>query len=281
MKKRLILLVRSVKRHLSKLTTTQVNNVESKGEQMSGNQLAPNHKDYFTYAKGWADDIYTETLVSRNRYQMAFFVSMVTVIALAVAIAGLVPMQHLAPIIVNHYSNGQISVRPMTESLAPKNQAEVESDIVRYVINRAGFDPISYREQYKLTYLLSNNETVKEYVSSQAKENKHSPINLIGNKGYRSVHVESVVFLDSVSENQGLPKKLQVHHNLAQVNFTITDHLKHHAEQKPIPKTAIISWEYHGTPSAPDELWRNWDGFTVTHYREKQRNIAHQRGGVI
>ena len=33
-------------------------------------------ENYFTQARSWADDIYTAAVISRNRYQMAFFSAM-------------------------------------------------------------------------------------------------------------------------------------------------------------------------------------------------------------
>ena len=36
----------------------------------------------------------------------------------------------------------------------------------------------------------------------------------------------------------------------------------------------IISWRYTKPSRNPDIRWRNWDGFQVTHYQVKQRDLT-------
>ena len=230
--------------------------------------------DYFTEARSWADDMYTHAVVSRNRYKMAFFIAMGLAVLLTVAINGLIPMQHLEPLLIHHYQDGRVTVLPMTQPYAPMNQAQVESEIVRYVINRESYNPSSYHEQYALINLMSNHETGMEYINQQAAGNKTAPINVLGNQGWRSVHIDSVVFLDSTLQNRHQPKAKQTHHNLAEVNFTLTDHFKNSALRKTKALTALVAWEYRGTPSDPNDRWRNWNGFTMTRYTLEQRNVT-------
>lgn len=236
-------------------------------------ELSTAKKNYFVEARSWADDMYTSAIISRNRYKLAFFVAMGLAILLTIAVDGLIPMQHMEPLLVNHYQDGRVSVEPMKQPYAPTNQAQVQSEIVRYVINRESYDPSSYDTQYSLINLMSNREVAKQYIDAQSTGNKRSPINILGNNGFRSVHVDSIVFLDSELENKGKPKSQQTHHNLAQVNFTITNHFKDSARQKTTALTALVSWEYRGTPSDPNDMWRDWDGFTITRYTVEQRNI--------
>lgn len=236
-------------------------------------QLSASKKNYFVEARSWADDMYTSAIISRNRYKLAFFVAMGLAILLTIAVDGLIPLQHMEPLLVNHYQDGRVSVEPMKQPYAPTNQAQVQSEIVRYVINRESYDPSSYDTQYSLINLMSNREVAKQYINAQSTGNKHSPINVLGNNGFRSVHVDSVVFLDSELENKDKPKSQQTHHNLAQINFIITDHFKDSARQKTTALTALVSWDYRGTPSDPNDMWRDWDGFTITRYTVQQRNV--------
>lgn len=230
-------------------------------------------KNYFDTARSWSDDLYTSVIISRNRYKFAFFVAMGLATLLAIAVNGLIPLQHIEPLLVNHYQDGRVFVQPIHQPYVPINQAQVESDIVRYVINRESFDSSSYDEQYSLVNLLSNNEIAKQYMDTQSINNKQSPINLLGANGFRAVRVENVIFLDSVLKNQDkLPSK-KTHYNLAQVNFTVTDHFKDSAVKKIQAHTVLIAWTYCDVPSDPADLWRNWNGFTVTRYTLEQRNV--------
>ncbi len=228
---------------------------------------------YFIEARSWADDMYTSVIVSRNRYKLAFFIAMGLAILLTIAINGLIPMQHMEPLLINHYSDGRVSVQPMAQRAAPTLQAQVESDLVQYVINRESYDASSYDEQYSLINLMSDAEVARQYRNGQSTSNIHSPINILGNQGSRTVHVDSVVFLDSTKQNIGKLKPQQTHHNVAQVNFTVTDHVKSSSIQKTKAYTALLSWAYRGTPSDPNDRWRDWNGFTVTRFTKEQRNV--------
>lgn len=230
-------------------------------------------KSYFVEARSWADDLYTSAILSRNRYQWAFFSAMGLAGLLSVAVVGLIPLQHMEPLLVNHYQDGRVSVLPIKQPYAPTNEAEVQSDIVRYVINRESYDPTSYDTQYSLINLLSSREVAKQYIHAQSANNKTAPINTLNNHGFRSVYVDNVVFLDSALKNKGKPASQQTHHNVAQVNFTLTDHLKASAQQTTTALTALISWDYRGTPSNLSDRWRDWNGFTITRYTLEQRNI--------
>ena len=234
---------------------------------------AGNNKNYFVEARSWADDMYTSAIISRNRYKLAFFAAMGLAGLLAIAIDGLIPLQQLTPLLVNHYQDGRVSVEPIKQPFAPTNQAEVQSELVRYVINRESYDATSYNTQYSLINLLSSRGVARQYMNTQSTDNKRSPISLLGNRGFRTVYVDSVVFLDSKRENKGKPKAQQTHHNLAEINFTITDHFKNSSQQKTKALTALVSWDYRGTPSDPNDRWRNWNGFTVTRYSTQQRNV--------
>ena len=229
--------------------------------------------NYFVEARSWADDMYTSAIISRNRYKLAFFVAMGLAILLSIAVDGLIPMQHMEPLLVNHYQDGRVLVQPMKQPYAPANQAQIQSEIVRYVVNRESYDPSSYDAQYSLINLMSNRQVARQYISAQSAKNKKSPINILGNHGWRSVHVDSVLFLDSTLKNHGKPKSQQTHHNLAQINFSITDHFKDSARQITKALTVLVSWEHRGTPSDPSDMWRDWDGFTITRYGVEQRNL--------
>jgi len=225
---------------------------------------------YFTLARSWADDIYTTTVASRNRYRVAFLCAMGLSIGLSMAVFSLVPLQHIEPLVVHYTRDGDVWVAPTHQPSPPNNQALTESELVRYIQNRESYDPATYDEQYQLISLTSNRIVMHQYQRSQATSNRFSPIKVLGNKGYRTVHVEAVVFMD---HEQPSRKNNKHHANLAEINFTITDHKNNGAIIQKIPLTVLVSWAYRGTPRNPSLRWRNWDGFTITHYRVVQRNV--------
>ncbi len=227
---------------------------------------------YFVRAKSWADDIYTETIAARNRYRFALLWSIGLISCLLVIIIILIPLEHTVLIVVHRSDSGAVWVEPLRQSYAPKNQAEIESEIVRYVVNRESYSASSYDEQYSLVNLLSSSDVAKQYVQGQSLSNKDSDVNRFGNRGTRTVHIENIIFLDNKVLNRSGRKNVK-HHNLAQVDFTITDHDKLTEKTTERPFVALISWFYHGTPRDPESKWRNWSGFTVMRYTVEQRNV--------
>lgn len=228
--------------------------------------------NYFSQATHWSDDLYATTIASRNRWRAVSLYGLTPAIfLLLMSITLLIPTQHLAPLLINHWPDGQVTVVPLKQPHPPKSGAQVQSDIVRYVINRESYSAYSYQYQYQLVTLLSDNSVATQYIKTQQSSNPHAPINVLGDKGSRQVHVTSVLFLDTATDNQ--PNHgIDHHHNLAEVNFTITNH-KANGLTNTVPLTALIAWTYRGTPANPADAWKNWDGFSVTHYQVQQRNL--------
>jgi type IV secretion system protein VirB8 len=234
---------------------------------------SPSKQNYFTQARSWADDLYMSAIISRNRYEMAFFAAMGLAALSIFALVILIPLQRSELLLVNHYPGGRVLVEPMHQAYAPSNPSQVESELIHYVVNRESFAESSYKEQYSLINLMSNNEISQQYRATQSPSNPQSPINVLRRDGLRTVHVESVIFIDSVLKNKGKPPSEQTHTNLAEVNFTVSDQSKNSTLIKTHPFTALISWTYRGIPKDPGDRWRNWNGFTVTRYSLEQRNL--------
>ena len=230
-------------------------------------------ENYFTQARSWADDIYTAAVISRNRYQMAFFFFFLLAALSILALIVLIPLQHSELLLVNHYPDGRVLVEPMHQPYAPSDPYQVESELIHYVVNRESFAESSYKEQYSLINLLSNNDVSQQYRDTQSSGNPQSPINVLKRDGLRTVHVESVIFIDSILKNKGKPLSQQTHSNLAEVNFTVSDQIKNSTLIKTHALTVLISWTYRGIPKDPGDRWRNWNGFTVTRYSVEQRNL--------
>ncbi len=229
--------------------------------------------DYFGAATSWADDYYASAVASRQRYRIAFFLSMGLSVMLTIAITSLVPLQHLIPIEVIKYSDGNVTIKPLQNTHAPINRAQTESDLVRYVVNRESYYPDSYEVQYRLVSLLSNAHVQREYAKAQSISNPISPINRLGKKAIKTVHVESILFLDNDATKRE-PGEVVPHGNLAKIDFTVTLEKQANGASQKIPMTVLVSWIYRGTPQNPDVLWQNWDGFQVARYQLQQRHLT-------
>lgn len=227
--------------------------------------------DYFELARSWAGDFYVNLIGSRNRWRaICLYITLPMSCLLLISISFLIPLQHLQPILIHHYQDGYVQVEPLKSSYIPRNKLEIESDLVRYVMNRESYHEFAYKEQFSLVNLLSDNAVARDYMAAQSMSNKNSPINSLGNNGYRTVQVVSVVFLDKAELNDP-KKKMTPHRNLAQVDFTVTEHNKFNEQGHKTSWIALLSWEYRGMPNDPEQIWKNWNGFTITAYDVQRR----------
>lgn len=243
----------------------------------SNNSKLVNQKskqDYFVKAKSWADECMTQREVTLSWFKLGFGLSMGLNLLLVISVLGLSSIQTLVPLVVHHYDNGVTTVEAIKEQ-SPHNRAQVESDLVRYIQTRESYDPNAYKVQFDLTALLSNEQVANEYQREQQKSNPVSPINRLGLQKIRKVHVYDIHFLDNVINNTSQAKEDKSHHNLAEAVFTVTDLDKQTGQSKTTSMTALISWNYRGTPKSPSERWKNWSGFKVISYQTQQRNVEH------
>lgn len=228
-------------------------------------------KDYFGLAKSWADDFYTTMEISRNRWKaLCLYILLPIVFILLICVASLAPNQHFLPVLVTHYENGLETLTPFKEPYTP-DVAQVKSDINRYVTFRESYSSSTYDYSYRLINLLSSNDVANTYNQDQSSKNNQSPINVLGNKGYTTVKIDQILILDSEDKNNS-DRKDQHHTNLAQVDFIVSEHDKSTGAITSTPYSALVSWQYKGSPKNPADQWENWNGFTVTNYQLQQRN---------
>lgn len=231
-----------------------------------------NHADYFELARSWADDYYTVMRASRNRYRLFLGIAVAVCITLVLAIIPLAHNHEYVPLLVHHYDSGVVSVDQADKHTVPESQAEIESELVRYLVNRESYDPTSFTEQYQLVTLMSDSSVARDYHQAQNSDDQTSLIATLGNKFVRTVKVQSLNFLDKESLNQQ-EKHHQDHKNLAEVNFIVTDKNVKTGTEIKTPYVAIVSWTHEGIPNDPETRWMNWNGFTVTHYQRNQRTL--------
>lgn len=228
-----------------------------------------NLNTYFKEARAWADDNFSRIKQSRSRYQAAFLmVSALNILALII-IGMLAHYQTIVPLLVHHYEHGVTTVEAIDNENVPKNRAQVESDIAHYVENREAYESSSFRAQFELVHILSNNNVAKEYSKEQEAGNTVSPIHLLGNHAKREVRIYSINFLDSMLSNANDIHK--DHKALAEVVFSLIDTDKNTGKTSYAHYNALISWRYGRPSNSPEVRWKNWDGFEVVRYRKQIR----------
>lgn len=226
--------------------------------------------DIFKKANTWADDYYTLAVAAKTRYQYLALGALAIIALQAIAITMLLPLKRDIPLAINHYPDGYVTVTPVQSIKAPVNKSEIESELVRYIINRESYSATSYPEQFALVNLLSSDAIARDYMNQQEATSNNAFVKTLGNEGTRIVHIESINFLDRADwVDKNHPE--QVHRNLAQIDYTVTTHLG--GSDHPTAYSALVSWDYRGTPDNPEERWKNWDGFVVTDYQNNQRSI--------
>lgn len=241
---------------------------------MPGKETKPEStkkSDYFKLARSWASDKNTQLVLSRNRYRFAFFASMgLTAISL-LTLLFLANNQHIQLVVVHEGKSGYVWLSsPKQKRKIKPNWERAQAEIAHYVIARESYDPVLYLQQSEEVKLLSSFEIAQEYEISQDKNNKSSAINLLAAKGYRTVVINNILNLSTKDKNN--PKRDK---NLAQVDFTVTDHLFGETQKISTPETALVSWRYAGTPNNPSLIFSDWDGFKITKYVTQVVNSTH------
>jgi type IV secretion system protein VirB8 len=185
----------------------------------------------------------------------------------------LFPLKSWEPIIVQkNTQTGEVFVDDIHNHYLPETSSEVQSDLVRYVVARETFSLSDNHARSRQVLYASSPPIAKGYNDLQDGNNPKSPFNLYGSKGFRTVKVEDVVFLDNASS--ALEKKKQQQEKiptLAKVDFTTTES----SGQMTVEKNWVVTirFQYLGIPDEKEAAWLNWNGFTVTDYRVDQRNI--------
>jgi type IV secretion system protein VirB8 len=261
-------LLQRYKRFIKQLTKVKKQNKKPKALNLE--KHLPN---YFIQASSWATDFQTHMVLSRNRYRVAFIISLLLSCLLVLALCAVLPLEHFQPLLIHHYEDGVISVDPIKKNDLPQSKALVESEITRYIQARESYDPSSYSSQYQLVNLMSDTAVFRSYQREQSSDNPQSNINTLGNKFIRQVRIESIVFLNLHKAKSSLEID---DNNLAEVNFSTIDINNSNGKRIVSPFVATMSWKHLGIPHDPQLRWRNWDGFVVSDYQLVQRSVTDQ-----
>lgn len=230
-------------------------------------------ENYFKAGQDWYVDQYELIKVQSNRWFIGLLVSMTLCVVLTVALIALFPLKTLIPFVIHqNTTTGEVWVdRPKTSYL-PANDAEVESDIVRYLTAYKGYTAADINQRFNFVVLLSANNIAKQYADEQSNGNRDSPINTLAKDGTRTVRVEDIVFIDKAGTHEVREFK-EPSHNLAKVDL-ITTTIDHVGNKKVESLVATIGWTYKGLPKNQQDAWDNWNGFTVTSLRIDPKNIG-------
>jgi len=228
--------------------------------------------EYFEQANQWFVDKYEKANIMANRWFAAFLGSILLSALLVIALLCLLPLKTVIPVVVHHNTTtGETWVEKPSKKYAPETEAQTQSDIVRYITNRESYTAADINHRYHLVMLMSSPHVARDYREEQSNTNPKSPVNVLGREGYKTIHIEDIVFIDKEGIEE-LRHFRQKSVNLAKVDFaTVT------MDQNGIKHTnywvATIGWSYKGLPDNKEDAWDNWNGFTVTTYRVDPKNI--------
>lgn len=220
--------------------------------------------NYFENAKDWAYERYQIQEVMANRWQLAFWLSMIFSVLLLVVYVMLFPLKTWDPIVVNRNTQtGEVWVQPATTHYLPSTEAEVKSDLVQYVIARETISPMDNNLRERKVLFSSSPMVAKAYQMAM---------------GHPNVSLRIVKIIDAYPLNNG-SNAVERHKQdsrdkvptMGQVDFTTSEVQGSGVVQK--NWVATIKFTYLGTPSEQDAAFANWNGFTVTDYRVDQRSI--------
>lgn len=215
---------------------------------------------YFLKAQSWYEDNYLSCVRSRDHYRLALIWSGAVIILLLLAFLIVLPLKKTEYFFIHHSDDGTVWLENSHEQAPLRDQRQIESDLVRYVVNRESYSVAAYPHHYRIVSLLSDPETAKSFHMNQQASNPDSPIQKFSDRIIREIKIENVVFIDKDPEKP-----------MAQVNYIAVDHDQSSGSVKKTPFLAIIAWRYRSPPKDPGSRWLNWDGFSVTHFSVEER----------
>lgn len=227
---------------------------------------------HVTAGRTWFEENYENAKLVSNRWFVGCIASLLVCVLLSLCLVFIFPLKTLVPLIIHQNSvTGEVWVTHPTTPYQAENDAQTQSDIVRYMTARESYSAADLNQRFQLVTLLSSNEIAKAYVNEQSNANPNSPVTLLGHEGSRIINIEDIVFLDKQGI-QELRHFKEASQNLAKVDFVTqtTDKTGNKVNQAWV---ATIAWVYKGLPNNQLEAWENWNGFTVTTYRIDPRNL--------
>ncbi len=209
-------------------------------------------EQYFADAETWDQEIFANTSLSRNRaWLVAFFCMGTTTLAL-LSLVLLLPLKTFAPYVVTvDKSTGYVEVtKGLYEGNLTVDQAETESNLVRYVSTRESYNPSVLRENYSFVTLMSTGTALSEFQRLWDGKNPDNPSVQMGTKAGITIKIKSVSFLN---ERTAAVRFLREYHADGQI--------------KTSDWNAVVDFRYVSEPMKMEDRFQNPLGFQAISYR--------------
>lgn len=228
---------------------------------------------YFSEARSWNIDKLYDAKMSAKRWFIGFLLAGGISLLLALTLIILLPLKTFVPMVVQYNTKtGEVWVHKPSTPYMPETNAQVQADLVRYIVTRESYSAADINQRFRLVMLLSSSSMGDYYANEQANNNPKSPINQFGVNGSRTVQIEDIVFLNK-TDRLKVNRFPQTENNLAKVDFNTTS-ISPQGQSTATYWVATIAWTYRGLPENIQDAWDNWNGFTVTTYRVDPRQVA-------
>lgn len=218
---------------------------------------------YYQDAASWELDKHRSDKRSKA---VAWFLAMITSALLCVALLALfllVPLKSFEPyLVVVDKNTGYIEVKSVRDTdfdalSLTERQAVTQANIVRFIRNREGYDPMMIEENFGIAALLSTADASRELQELYSATNQKNPTKLYGKNKRVRVDIKSVTFLNE---------------SAASVRFSAEE--KSDTEQTVKHYVAIVRFRYTSQPSTNTWKFENPLGFQVYGYRRDQETVA-------
>ena len=196
-------------------------------------------------ARTWFEENYENAKIISHRWFVGCIAALLTSVLLAITLLVAFPLKTLVPLIVHQNTiTGEIWVTHPNTPFVPENDAQVQSDIVRYITSRESYSAADLNQRFQQVLLLTADKLRKDYADTESNANPNSPVSQLGAEGSRTVHIEDIVFIDKAGL-QELRHFKEASQNLAKVDFitSTTDKTGNTINQAWV---ATIGWIYNG-----------------------------------
>jgi type IV secretion system protein VirB8 len=216
---------------------------------------------YYAESKSWAEDVNGALRASRR---LAFIVAgAATLVALleAVALAALVPLKTVVPytITVDRQTGAIETAQGVRPGSLSQDIAVVQAFLAQYVLARETFDVTDLQHNYREVAAWTTGDARDQYLRFMQKSNPQAPENLYDAATVMRITVKSISLLSKTS---------------ALVRFDAERTSDGGAPAERMPYTAVIGFEFAGTPMAAEDRFLNPLGFQVTAYRRDAEAVA-------
>lgn len=195
--------------------------------------------------------------LARNRAYALIVLLLLVIISQAIALTALMPLKTVVPALatVDTATGHVVKVAVVSPEELSAQKSVILNELHDYVVKRHTLDPADRQNLSDWVRIHSTPSVANEYDAEMAPENPANPYLLLPGGARRFVDVTAVNLLN---QNTG---QVQFRTRTGQPGTNI----------EPEFYTAIIRFEFTGTPRAIGDRWENPLGFAVTAYRADQQ----------